>query len=77
VIFNLHYMISIMFMLIFIGPFKEQLQAHAAQRDLIGWLYMLACLLPASLLFYLDWRSIVWHDEIKIAARESAKRYWK
>jgi hypothetical protein len=77
VLFNFYYLISILCMPIVVSPFFDQIKAHPEHRDLVIWLYMALCLLPASLLFYLGWRSIVWHDEIKLAARESAKKYWK
>jgi hypothetical protein len=77
VLFNFHYLISLLCMPVLIAPFTDQIKAHPEHRDLFIWLYLAACLLPASLLFYLNWRSIVWHDEIKLAARESAKRYWR
>jgi hypothetical protein len=76
VLFNFHYFISLLVMPVAVAPFLDWVRAHPEHRTVLVVSYLVICLLPASLLFYLEWRSIVWHDEIKLAARASATEYF-
>lgn len=71
-IFSLYYMISFMVTPLLLKPFIAHFKAM--EGDAKSYLYFLFCLPLASLLYYLDYKFIVWTDAPKLRAREQLRK---
>lgn len=69
-VFSFHFMVSFLLTPVFMKPFLDQFRAISAHDDIRSYLYLVACVPLAALLYYLDHKFLVWSDAAKIAGRE-------